>query len=220
MLAPWKKGYDKLRQNIKKQGYYSARKGLSMVFPVVMYGYEIWTIKKTEGQRIHAFELSCWRRLLRVLWTSRRWNQSTLKEISPEYSLEGLMLKLKLQYFGYLMWRTDTLEKTLMLERLKVGGEGVDREYGWMALPTRWTWVWASSRSWWSTGKPGVLQSTGSERVGHNWVTEQKINYCNPWTWTTYTIICIQTSFKMKQQKTKKTGRFNVAFLRLMGLRL
>ena len=134
-----------------------------------MYGYEIWTIKKTEGQRIDAFELSCWRRLLRVLWTAR-WNQSILKEISPEYSLEGLMLKLKLQYFGYLMQRTDTLEKTLMLERLKVGGEGVNRESdGWMASPTRWTWVRATSRSWWRTGVP---QSIGSERVGHDWATE------------------------------------------------
>ena len=87
----------------------------AMVFPVVMYGSESWTIKKAERQRIDAFELWCWRRLLRVLWTARRSNQSILKEISPEYSLEGLMLKLKLQYFGHLMWRTDSLEKTLML---------------------------------------------------------------------------------------------------------
>ena len=83
------------------------------------------------------------------------------------------MLKLKLQYFGHLMWRTDSLEKTLMLERLKVGGEGDNRGCdSWMASPTRWTWVWASSRSWWWTGKPGVLQSMGSQRVGHDWVTE------------------------------------------------
>ena len=86
-----------------------------MVFPVVMYGFESWTIKKAEHQRIDAFELWCWRRLLRVPWTSRRSNQSILKEISPEYSLEGLMLKLRLQYFGHLMWRTDSFEKTLML---------------------------------------------------------------------------------------------------------
>ena len=88
----------------------------AMVFPVVMYGYESWTIKKAECQRIDAFELWCWRRLLRVPWTERRSNQSILKEISPEYSLEGLMLKLKLQYFGHLMGRTDIFEKTLMLE--------------------------------------------------------------------------------------------------------
>ena len=99
----------------------------TMVFPVVIYGYEIWTIKKTEGHRIDAFELSCWRRLLRVLWTARISNQSILEEISPEYSSEGLMLKLKLQYFSHLMRRTDSLEKSLMLERLKVGGEGDDR---------------------------------------------------------------------------------------------
>ena len=102
----------------------------AIVFPVVMYGYESWTVKKTECQRINAFELWCWRRLLRVLWTARRSNQSILKEISPEYLLEGLMLKLKLklQYFGHLMQRTDSLEKTLMLgRRLKAGGEGDNR---------------------------------------------------------------------------------------------
>ena len=98
----------------------------AMVFPVVMYGCESWMIKKAEHQRIDAFELWCWRRLLRVPWTVRRFNQSILKEISPEYSLEGLMLKLKLQYFGHLIQRTDSSEKTLMLERLKAG-EGDDR---------------------------------------------------------------------------------------------
>ena len=98
-----------------------------MVFPVVVYGCKSWTIKKAERQRIEAFELWCWRRLLRVPWTARISNQSILKEISPEYSLERLMLKLKLQYFGHLMQRTDTLEKTLMWERLKAGGEGDDR---------------------------------------------------------------------------------------------
>ena len=91
----------------------------AMVFPVVMYGCESWTIKKAECQRIDAFELWCWRRLLRVPWTARRSNQSILKEISPEYSLEGWMLKLKLQYFSYLMWRTDSLEKTLMLGKIE-----------------------------------------------------------------------------------------------------
>ena len=90
-----------------------------MVFPVIMYGCESWTIKKAEGQRIDAFELWCWRRLLRVPWTARRSNQSILKEISPEYSFEGLMLKLKLQYFGHLMQRADSLEKTLMLGKIE-----------------------------------------------------------------------------------------------------
>ena len=97
------------------------------VFPVVMYGCESWTIKKAECQRIDVFELWCWRRLLRVPWTARRSNQSILKEISPEYSLERVMLKLKLQYFGHLRRRTDSLEKTLILERLKTGGEGGNR---------------------------------------------------------------------------------------------
>ena len=91
----------------------------AMVFPVVMYGYKSWTVKKTEHQRSDAFELWCWRRLLRVPWTARRSNQSILKEISPEYSLEGLMLKLKLQYFGHLIQRTDSLEKTLMMGKIE-----------------------------------------------------------------------------------------------------
>ena len=100
----------------------------AMVFPIVIYGCESWTVKKAECQRIHAFELWCWRRLLRVPWTARRSNQSILKEISPGCSLEGLMLQLKLQYFGHLMRTADSLEKTLMLERLKAGGEWDNRE--------------------------------------------------------------------------------------------
>ena len=99
----------------------------AMVFPVVMYGCETWTIKKAECQRIDAFELWCWRRLLRVSWTARRSNQSIVKEISPEYSLEGLMLNLKLQYFGHLMQRTDSLEKTLMLRKIEGGRKRDDR---------------------------------------------------------------------------------------------
>ena len=122
-----------------------------MVSPVVMYGCESWTIKKTEHWRIDAFELCCWRRLLRIPWTARRSNQSILKQMNPEYSLEGLMLKL--QYPGHRMQRTDSLEKTLMWEGLKAGGEGDDRVWdGWMASPTHWMWVWASSRSWWWKG--------------------------------------------------------------------
>ena len=99
----------------------------TMVFLVVMYGSESWTIKKAERRRVDVFELWCWRRLLRVPWTARRSNQSILKEISPEYSLEGLMLKLKLQYFGHLMRRTDSLEKTLMLGKIEGGRRGNDR---------------------------------------------------------------------------------------------
>ena len=122
----------------------------AMIFPVLMYGCESLTIKTAECRRIDAFELWCWRRLLRVPWTARRSNQSILKEISPEYSLEGLMLKLKLQYFGYLMQRADLFEKPWCWERLKVGGEGDERGWdGCMASPTRWMWVWVSSGSWW-----------------------------------------------------------------------
>ena len=144
----------------------------AMVFPVVMYGCESWTIKKPEHQRI-AFELWCWRRLLRVPWTARRSNQSILKEISPEYSLEGLMLKLKLQYFGHLMGRTDSLEKTLMLGKIEGG-----RRRGWQRM--RWLDGITDSmdmslsklRSWWRTGRPGVLHSMGLQIAGHDWVTE------------------------------------------------
>ena len=134
MLAPWKKSYDQLRQHIKKQRHYFADKGLSsqtMVFPVVMYGYESWIIKKAECWRIDIFELWYWRRLLRVPWTPRRSNKPILKEISPECSLEGLMMKLKLQYFGHLMWRTNSLEKTLMLGKIEGG-----RRRGWQRM--RW----------------------------------------------------------------------------------
>ena len=144
-----------------------------MVFPVVMYGCDSWTIKKAECWRINGFELWCWRRLLRVLWTARRSNQSILREISPGCSLEGLRLMLKLQYFGHLMWRADSFEKTLTLRKIEAGGEGDDRGWdGWMASPTQWTWVWVGSGSWWWTGRPGLLQFMGSQRVGHDWVTE------------------------------------------------
>ena len=118
MLAPWKKSYDKPIQYVKKQRHHFTDKGhlvKAMVFPVVIYGCESWTIRKAEHQRTDAFELWCWRRLLRVPWTARRSNQSILKEINPEYSLEGLMLKLKLQYFGHLMRKAGSLEKTQML---------------------------------------------------------------------------------------------------------
>ena len=138
-----------------------------------MYGCESWTVKKAEHRRIDAFELWCWRRLLRVPWTERRSNQSSLEEISPGCSLEGMMLKLKLQYFGHLMRSADTLEKTLML-----GGIGGRRRRGrqrmrWLvASPTLWTWVWVNSRSWWWIGRSGVLQFMGSQRVGHDWATD------------------------------------------------
>ena len=144
----------------------------AMVFPVVMYGCESWTIKKPEPRRIDAFELWCWRRLLRVPWAARRSNQSILNKISPEYSLDGLMLKVKLNPLA--TWCKELIhwKRPWCQERLKAGGEGEDRD-GWMTSLTRWTWVWVSYKSWWWTGKPGVLQSMGSQRVGHYWVTEQ-----------------------------------------------
>ena len=122
LLTPWKESYDQPRQHIKKQRHYFANKIClvkAMVFPVVTYGCESWTIKKAEHRRIDAFELLCWRRLLRVPWAARRSNQSILKEISPGCSLKGLMLKLKLQYFGHLMQRANSFEKTLMLGKIE-----------------------------------------------------------------------------------------------------
>ena len=134
----------------------------AMVFPVVMYGCESWTVKKAECWRIDAFELWCWIRFLRVPWTARRSNQSILKEISPGISLERIMLKLKLQYFGHLMWRVDSLEKTLMLGGIggwtKRGHRGWD---GWMASPTRWTWVWVKYGSWFGQGGLACCDSWG-----------------------------------------------------------
>ena len=134
MLAPSKKSYDQPRHHIKSRNITlptKVRLVKAMVFPVVMYGCESWTIKRPECQRVDAFELWCWRRLLRVPWTARRSNQSILKEISPGCSLEGLMLNLKLQYFGHLMWRANSFEKTVTLEKIEGG-----RRRGWQRM--RW----------------------------------------------------------------------------------
>ena len=144
----------------------------AIVFPVVMYRCESWTIKKAEHWRIDAFELWCWRRLLRVPWTARRSNQSILKEISPEYSLKGLILKRKLQYFGHLIGRTDSMKNSLMLGEIEGG-----RRRGWQRMrcldgtTDLMDRIQASSGSWW-TGEPGMLQSMGSQRVQHDWATE------------------------------------------------
>ena len=179
-LTPWKESYDQPRQHIQKQRHYFANKGPSSQrygFSSSMDGCDSWTIKKAEHQRIDAFELWCWRRLLRVPWTSRRSNQSTLKEISPGYSLEGLMLKLKLQYFSHLMWITDSLKKTRML-----GKTEERRKRGWQRMRqliaplTQRTWIWANSGRQWRTGKPGVLQSMGCK--SRTWLRD----------WTTTTI--------------------------------
>ena len=136
MFVPWKESYDKPRWRVQKQRYDFANKGpyrsiRATVFPVAVYRWDSWTIKKTEHWRLYAFQLWCWRRLLRVPWTARKSSQSILKEINPEYSLGGLMLKLKLQYCGHLMWRASSLEKTLMLGK----SEG-RRRRGWQRM--RW----------------------------------------------------------------------------------
>ena len=144
-----------------------------MVFPIVMYGCENWTIKKAECRRIDAFELWCWRRLSRVPWTARRSNQSILKEISPGYSLEGLMLKLNSNRFATWCQKLTHLKRPCCWKRLNVGGEGDESGWnGWMASLTQCTWVWVNSGSWWWTGRPGVLQSMRLQRVGHDWATE------------------------------------------------
>ena len=145
----------------------------AMVFPVVMYGCDSWTVKKAEHRRIDAFELWCWRRLLRVPWTARRSNQSILKEISP-----GILWKE-----WCWSWNSSTLatsweelthwERLWCWEGLWAGGEGDDRGWdGWMASLIRWMWVWVNSGSWWWTGRPGMLRFTGLQRVRHNWVTD------------------------------------------------
>ena len=153
----------------------------AMVFPVVMYGYESWTIKKAERWRIDAFELWCWGRLLRVPWTERRSNQSILKEISLGISLEGMMLKLKLQNFGHLMRRVDSLEKTLMLGGIGAGGERDDQGWdGWMASLTWWMWVWVNSGSWWWTGSLVCCDSWGrKESDTIEWLKWTELN----WRW-------------------------------------
>ena len=152
MLTPWRKSYNQPRQHIKKQRHYFVNKGPSSQghgFPVVMHGCESWTIKKAERRRIDAFELWYWRRLLRVPWTSRRSYESILKKINPEYSLEGLMLKLKLQSFGYLMHRADLFEKTLMLGKIENERRRRQQRMRWlMASLTQWSWVWVDSGSW------------------------------------------------------------------------
>ena len=167
-----KKSYDKLRQCIKKQRHYFAHKGLN----TQSYGFSsshVWMgeLDHKEGWTLKnwCFELWCWTRLLKVLWISRRSNQSILKKISPEYSLERLMLKLKLQYFGHLMRRADSLEETLMLGKIK--GRRRGRQ---MALLIQWTWVWASSGRWWSTRKPIILLSMKSQKIRCYWATEQQ----------------------------------------------
>ena len=160
------------RQHNKKQIHYFANKGQSSQSFVFSSSHVwMWELECKESWVLKNWcfwTVVYWRRLLKVPWTARRSNQWILNKISPEYSLEGLMLKLKLQYFGHPMWRA-----IWCWERLKAGGQGDDRgQDGWMASLTQWTWIWVSSSSWWWTGRPGMLQCMGSQRVGYDWVTE------------------------------------------------
>ena len=174
MLAPWKKSYEQPRQYIKKQRHYFANKSPSSQsygFSSSHYGCESWTIKKAEHGRIDAFELWCCRRLLRVPWTARTSNKSIPKEISPEYSLEGLRLKLKLQYFGHMMWRTDSLQKTLMLGKIEGRKRrGWQRMVGWHDRPDRHEFEQALGVA---AGQGGLAcGSPWGCRVRHDWATE------------------------------------------------
>ena len=148
----------------------------AMVFPVVMYGCESWTLKKAEHRRIDTFELWCWRRLLRVPWTARTSNQSILKEISPECSLKELMLKLKLQYIVHLMLRADSFEKTLMLGKIEGGRRGGRQRIKWLDdITDSMDMSLGKLQSWWLTRRSAVLWFMWSQRVGHDWVTELKL---------------------------------------------
>ena len=173
MLAPWKKSYDKPKQHIKKQRQIALPTKVciikTMVFPAVLYEWESWTIKKAEWRRIDAFKVWSWGRPLKVPWTAQRSKQSILKEeINPEYSLDRLMLKLKLQYFGHLMWRLTHWKRLWCQERLRTGGEGGDRGWdGWMASVTQWTCLFSLSKLWemvkdreaWHAAVRGVTKS-------------------------------------------------------------
>ena len=173
MLTPWKESYDQPNSILKSRDISlpkNVRLVKAMVFPGIIYGCESCTIKQAAHQRIDAFELWCWRRLLRIPWTARRSNQSILKDISPGCSLEGLMLMLKLQYF----WPPDA--KSWLIGKDPDAGRywGQEEKGTTEDEMAGWTWVWVDSSSWWWTGRPGMLRFMGSQRVRHDWATELK----------------------------------------------
>ena len=174
----------------------------TMVFPIVMYGYESWTLKKAEHQRIDAFELWCWRRLLRVPWTARRSNQSILKEI-PNIHWKDWCWSWNSNTLATWWEELTHLKRPWCWERLKAGGEGDGRRWdGWMASLTQWTWVWVSSKSWWWTGRPAVLHFLDSQRVGHYWAIE--LNWTDTYTHThTHTHVHTDTEWNLVSHKNE-----------------
>ena len=190
---------------LKSRDIIKARLVKAMVFPVVMYGCESWTLKKVERWRIDAFELWCWRRLLRVLCTARRSNQSILKEISPGCSLVGLMLKLNSSTLATWCEELTQLKKPWCWARLRAGGEGDNRGWdSWISSLTQWTWVGVNSGSWWWTGRPGVLRFMGLQRAGHDWATELN------WTEINRVIVRLNTKISKPRHITVKLSKLKV----------
>ena len=195
MLTLWKESYDQPRQHIKKQRHYFANIGPCSQSYCFSSGH-VWMWQLDYKESWAPKNWCFWTVVLEMIpWTARGSNQSIPKEISPEYSLDRLMLKLKLQYFGHLIWRADSLEKTWMLGKTEGRRRRGWQRMGWLASPTQWIWVWASSGRWWRTGRPGVLQSMGSQRVRHNWATEQQQISLSLWHYSACWCIYLSTKW-------------------------